>query len=226
MTHPADTTPSTSSADNTTFPSPAFANLREPIRITGTTLPHWYQEGKVLFSTFRLAGSLPRVATDEYRYILHEWQQQYPKPWDNATKETFTEIIGRWLEQCLHSNKDKKLLLREDVRKTVEEAFHHKDGKSVIVYAYVIMPNHVHVLYAITDDKTTPEEFLGNVKRYTARVINRKLGISGSVWQKGCFDRLVRNANAFRQHLEYIIDNPKNLQHEQYSLYVHPTLKG
>lgn len=101
----------------------------------------------------------------------------------------------------------------------MEEALLSYDGIRYEVYAYVIMPNHVHILltplagYMVT-------EAIGKLKGYTARVINKRLGRNGSVWQKDTFDRLVRDADNYEQYLHYIGNNPSHLPPSDYTLSV------
>jgi REP element-mobilizing transposase RayT len=72
--------------------------------------------------------------------------------------------------------------------------------------AYVVMPNHVHVLW--TPAVALPA-LLQQVKGPTARNGNRLLGRSGEpFWQPEYFDRMVRNASEFGQIRRYIEWNP------------------
>ena len=73
--------------------------------------------------------------------------------------------------------------------------------------AWVIMPNHVHLLI-----KQWPGFKLGNIvkqiKGGSAHNLNKALGRSGKVWQIGYFDRLIRSPLQLRQTVDYIHENP------------------
>lgn len=79
------------------------------------------------------------------------------------------------------------------------------DTKAIRLHAYVIMPNHVHILAQFHTD-------LGDVcrrlKTFTNHQINRELGHSGKFWQRDYFDQLVENETAFSAAKLYIEQNP------------------
>ncbi|MBF0233953.1 MAG: transposase [Desulfamplus sp.] len=105
----------------------------------------------------------------------------------------------------------------KEIAKTVVDAWKYFDGKRYDLVAYVVMPNHVHVLIR------TYEGFpLSNVvhswKSFTAHKINKYLklcgrdartpGSSPKVWQNEYFDRFIRDERHFVQAIAYIHENP------------------
>ena len=90
----------------------------------------------------------------------------------------------------------------------VAEAFHYNSDAlcQYTLHAFVIMPNHVHLLLspAIALDKLT--KFL---KGITAKRANLLLESTGtSFWQEESYDYLVRNDREFNQIRRYIENNP------------------
>jgi REP element-mobilizing transposase RayT len=84
------------------------------------------------------------------------------------------------------------------------------------LYAYAVMPNHVHVLW-------TPHirlaDLMRQVKGPTARQANQLLGRIGKpFWQPEYFDRMVRSNAEFAQIQRYIEWNPVKA-----ALVTHPT---
>jgi REP element-mobilizing transposase RayT len=74
------------------------------------------------------------------------------------------------------------------------------------LHAWVLMPNHVHMLL-------TPSEPLPTITRWlkgsTARAANLLLGRTGKpFWRNESFDRLVRNTDEFTRIKRYIEYNP------------------
>jgi REP element-mobilizing transposase RayT len=70
----------------------------------------------------------------------------------------------------------------------VMDAIYYRDQGSYRLHAFVVMPNHVHLLM-------TPREAVSQVmqslKRFTAREGNRMLGLTGQpFWQDESDDRL------------------------------------
>jgi REP element-mobilizing transposase RayT len=203
-----------------TTPQPLrFVNKREPILITRDRLPHWNQADCVQFVTFRLADSLPQSKLQEYRRNKQEWLGAHPKPWDEATEqeyeESFTAVMDRWTD----AGYGKCLMRTKAVRDAVADAIMHFDGDRYTIHAYVIMPNHVHVLTSPMPgfplDKTVQ-----SWKRYSAHDINMLTCRTGSVWESRYFDRLIRSAGDYGAKLDYIIGNPANMPPDKFTLYV------
>jgi putative DNA methylase len=91
----------------------------------------------------------------------------------------------------------------------VETALLHFDGDRYRMIAWVIMPNHVHVLievfevYALCD-------IVHSWKSYTAKEANRILGRTGHFWFREYFDRYIRDERHFANAIQYIHNNPIN----------------
>ncbi|MFH1171451.1 MAG: transposase [bacterium] len=87
------------------------------------------------------------------------------------------------------------------------------------VFAYVLLPNHLHVLLQ-PKGKYTVSDFMHFVKRHFSRNIHillrhRIVGEDGhprlrrdGVWQSSFHDHLIRNQRDFNTHIEYIRHNP------------------
>jgi len=86
-----------------------------------------------------------------------------------------------------------------------------ENGKKIEMFAAVIMPNHVHLLFtAFEDDQGEPyslAEIMKGIKGVSARRINQLLGRRGFLWQDESFDRTMR-AQEFEFKRNYIIANP------------------
>lgn len=89
----------------------------------------------------------------------------------------------------------------------MQETLLRFDGERYLLMAWVVMPNHVHVLAQF--DKQYPlSGVLHSWKSYVAHQANQMLGRSGSFWQKEYFDRFIRNDNHYRNAVMYIENNP------------------
>lgn len=73
--------------------------------------------------------------------------------------------------------------------------------------AWVIMPNHVHLLCT-----PLPGHLLANImhsiKSFTSSEANKMLNRKGRFWQKEYFDSYIRNARQFVKTVAYIENNP------------------
>jgi REP element-mobilizing transposase RayT/type I restriction-modification system DNA methylase subunit len=187
------------------------------ISITGSALPHWHQDNKVQFVTFRLADSLPQVKLTELSDFKEEWLRSHPEPWDQATQEEYDHIIRKKVDKWLDQGYGECLLQSEDIRKIVVDALLFYHGKRYMLHHFVIMPNHVHLLITPIGDDTVMKS-IGSVKQFTANAINKLLGRSGEVWQRNVFDRMVRDADNYEKYVQYINQNPRNLLPDCYTL--------
>ena len=88
----------------------------------------------------------------------------------------------------------------------VRGAIQHGSLLDYHLHAWVIMPNHVHLLVT---PHTAASTFLRRLKGYCARHANRVLGLTGQpFWQDESYDRVVRTGEEFRRIESYIVTNP------------------
>ena len=89
----------------------------------------------------------------------------------------------------------------------MEDAIRHFDGCRYVLHAFVVMPNHVHVLFTPTKGVA-----IGNIlhswKSFSAKTVNAVLHRTGTVWEKESWDRFIRNRRHFDNTLSYIRSNP------------------
>lgn len=89
--------------------------------------------------------------------------------------------------------------------------------------AFVVMPDHVHGILILPDrpsprsenvvspaDSAVPvTEIVRSLKSFSARRINECRGLSGRpVWQRGYYDRIIRDQKALDRTRRYILHNP------------------
>jgi REP element-mobilizing transposase RayT len=74
------------------------------------------------------------------------------------------------------------------------------------LHAWVVMPNHVHLLLT---PKMAPSVALQRLKGVSAREANKLLGLTGQpFWQDESYDHLVRTQREFARIENYILQNP------------------
>ena len=96
----------------------------------------------------------------------------------------------------------------EAARRLVAEAIHGMLGRGFRrLEAYVVMPDHVHILFVL-DDTRTLSATLDGLKTYTALRVNRLARREGEFWSTGFHDHCIRSAKDFESHLSYILRNP------------------
>jgi REP element-mobilizing transposase RayT len=108
----------------------------------------------------------------------------------------------------------------EKVAAVVEDALLRRYANLYTLWAYVVMPNHVHVflrpmLIARTEVCATTQECMPlnkitrYLKGYSAREANKILGCTGqSFWQDESYDHWARDDDEFYRIIAYIENNP------------------
>lgn len=191
-----------------------YYNPEEPLTVTHGNLPHWNQQQKCYAVTFRLHDALPCHVVQSY---LEEWENANGK----ADAETHTER-QEWLHKRMMEYLDAgygACWLRDGtVRRIVAEDFSHVDGHLARIHAYVIMPNHVHTVIE-THPGVTIQEVMQRLKGISAKRINQYLGLTGSVWQREYFDRIVRNDAHYQRAIQYILSNPLHCKAGEFTLW-------
>ena len=94
----------------------------------------------------------------------------------------------------------------------------HFHGDRYELDCYVIMPNHVHVLFRPLGEHRM-EEILQSWKRFSARKINLLLQKTGNLWQREYWDRLIRTQKQFDWTRNYIMQNPVKLPRGTFTLW-------
>jgi REP element-mobilizing transposase RayT len=154
-------------------------------------LPHFEQPGQLQSITFRLADSLPQAVLLELEALPHNLQEE--------RRAEIEALLDRGHGECL--------LARPAIAQLVEDAMLHFDGERYRLLAWVVMPNHVHMLC-----ETLPEflmsTFMKSIKSYSARLANKLLGREGPFWMGDYHDRAVRDEDHLKRIIEYIHLNP------------------
>ena len=159
-------------------------------------LPHFDGHELAQFITFRLHDALPRS-------VILRWREE-------LAHERFGEveaIMRRRVEAYLDQGHGSCYLKNSEVAAMVQSGLLFHDEAKYRLSAWVVMPNHVHLL-------CTPcfgynlAQIMHSLKSYTSNEANKILGRSGHFWQKEYFDRYIRNARHFAKVVAYIENNP------------------
>jgi putative transposase len=149
-------------------------------------LPHVYGNGQPLFVTFSPHGSLPE-------------NRKFPEA--TTSGEAFAAM-----DRLLDNARTGPFYLRQpEIGNMVRDAIRWRDGRQYSLDAYVVMANHVHLLFTPVVDVS---KLMQSLKRFTAFEANQMLGLSGPFWQHESYDHLVRNEIEFRRISRYIENNP------------------
>lgn len=188
-----------------------FLDPSKGIQKHGTKLPHWQQGEVMQFVTFRLGDSMPAAKLKQWKQERQTWLSFHPEPWDEKTEREYHTRFTRQLEDWLDQGHGSCLLRDPAHRAKVEEVLLYDQGTLAEHHAWVIMPNHLHLLF-------TPKHPLEKLMRKWKGISARRIG-QGSIWQRGYRDTLIRNARHFGNGVRYIRRNPIKLRPHEFTLW-------
>ena len=100
------------------------------------------------------------------------------------------------------------------------------DHLGITVEAYVIMPNHIHLIVMIAEDgdlraiRESPlrnhsivSNAVGFIKMNASKEVHSRYG-DIKIWQRGFHDHIIRDNNDYQKIFKYICENPINWQYD------------
>lgn len=182
-------------------------------------LPHWDVPGAAYFVTTCQAGSIPAKGLLELARFRTQLRQR-PKPGNR----TFPEWkVHCWklgfvrLESWLDRQPARRDLENPMLAKLVVEALFQFAGERYDLWAFVVMPSHLHWVFqprpewttTLGGDPRTPRERVTyTLNRFTGTRCNRLLNTCGAFWQKESYDHWVRDGEELERIIRYIEGNP------------------
>jgi hypothetical protein len=191
--------------------SSPFFNPYEDFERHRFGLPHWQQGEVWQFVTWRLADAMPVEKLNEWRLERESWLLNNPPPWSPDAEREFHQLFRSRVEKWLDRGHGCCALREPKVAAIVEGALRHFDGARYRLGPYVIMPNHVHVLFHPLPGFAL-KGILHTWKGFTAKEVNKILGSAGKFWQDSYWDRMVRSEQQWYAYRNYIERNPQSLR--------------
>lgn len=174
-------------------------------------LPHFKTDGATYFVTFRLAGTLPKVVLDrlqEERLTAERDMLRRAGHVSDQDRKKLNEGFAAKIDEYLDSGAGECWLREPHIAEMVGKALRHFHGSRYRLHAYVVMPNHVHVLVTPSSGHTL-SSILHSWKSFTANEANKLLDRTGQdFWQRESYDHLVRDEEDFWRISNYIRNNP------------------
>ena len=176
-------------------------------------LPHWQQGDVFYFVTYRLADAVPAGKLAEWQEDKDAWLRYHPEPWDAKTEAEYHRLFSARIDEWVDAGHGSCLPRQPVLARIVADAFRHFDGKRYDFDSFVVMPNHVHVLFRLRAGEAL-ERVIHSWKSFTAKAINRaqergRLARTGQLWQEDYWDSIIRNERHLDAVRRYIAGNPK-----------------
>lgn len=156
-------------------------------------LPHFESTAVIQMVTYRLADALPRDVVERLRIECEG---------ENADLR-FRKRVEEWLD----AGHGSCVLGQAERAQIVVDAWRHFDGDRYRLHAWVVMPNHVHVIVEMLAEHALSDA-VESWKRFTATRINRLLGKKGQFWMEDYWDRYIRDDVHYQNAVTYVHENP------------------
>ncbi len=194
-------------SDPSAYPALKFLDAFAEIEKSQNRLPHWKQDQAAYFVTYRLHDSVPGMLMNTWREERDQWCEEHPRPWSTYTEAEYHKLFSSVIDRHLDDGHGSCLLREPANAEILAGAFRYYDQRNYLLHAWVIMPNHVHVLLS-PGESDSLNRIVAGWKRFTGTRINARTGASGAFWQKDYFDRLIRDWDHFMNVARYIRRNP------------------
>ncbi|MEP7149808.1 MAG: hypothetical protein ABI857_13090 [Acidobacteriota bacterium] len=187
-------------------------------------LPHIHSPGSTIFTTFRLADSIPKnvlrqwLAEREFRNKaaeLDEPEIQFRRRWFAYFEDILDKAANgpRWLAD-------------PRIAQIVADSLAYRNGRVYDLAAYCIMSTHVHSVFSPYLNETSLTEAKGShplrfesseatlsvimqsLKGYTAHEANKVLNRTGAFWEVESYDHEIRDGEELGRVIRYVLNNP------------------
>jgi REP element-mobilizing transposase RayT len=159
-------------------------------------LPH-FDGGSIPQSiTFRLFDSLPKAVLERWSI---EVRTHSPKIVDLEMRKRIAAYLDQGHGSCY--------LKEPRIAKLVQDAILFFDKEKYLLSAWVVMPNHVHLVTTPLPGKPLAR-IIQSLKSFTANEANKLLERTGTFWMADYFDRYIRNQRHLAAAIAYVENNP------------------
>jgi len=154
-------------------------------------IPHRDEPGLIQMVTFHVIDSFPRV-------LRSEWAALFGIEEDSERRRKLQAYLDKGRGECP--------LRKPQIAELVDNALRFHHDVHYELRAWVIMPNHLHVLFKVGSKPMG--RVIADWKEYTAREANKVLGRHGAFWAKDYWDTYMRNSSHEIRAVHYAEKNP------------------
>jgi putative transposase len=173
--------------------------------------PHWELSGAVYFVTFRIADSLPQKTLQKIKFAradIPATVKQIGRELSESERKHLSKLHPRKVESYLDAGAGTCPMRNPALADMVADSLRQFDGSRYRLFAWCVMPNHVHAVFQTLSDNTLAG-ILHSWKSYSAKKANKILRRSGEFWQHEYYDRLIRDGRELDRAVLYVANNPR-----------------
>ena len=140
------------------------------------------------------------------------------KHYDYSQSGTYFITICTYNRQQILSEVRRGGVLLRPLGKIIETEIQELSKRyGIEIHPYVIMPDHVHLMFRINRDVQRAEQspaptvcdMICAFKSLTTKNANKNENCFGrKIWQRGYFEHIIRDENDYMEKVEYILHNP------------------
>lgn len=180
------------------------------------SLPHWEQEGKTQYVTFRLTDSLPSSKLMVLYDIRAGFAASHPELSGESLRKECRKLLSPRYNMYLDAGYGSCILRRPEIRRILSDSLEYNDGVAYDLLGYVVMPNHVHIVMRMLG-KHEANDVMKSIKRFCTTQMNKRFNTGTRLFSEN-WDRLIRNESHLKYVLNYILNNPRSLYPDEYTL--------
>ena len=209
------TTPGAAPCDRSAGVPPAVVGASRPrfgeVKIHDRgRLPHWEKDSATYFLTFRLADSLPKSVLDRIeseRQAIVKTAIGLRRDLSADERTRITRLSTPVIERFLDCGAGACHLQNAAIAEEVAHALRYFDEKRYRLFAWCVMPNHVHVVARFFPGQTLAS-VVHSWKSFSAKRANQILRLHGAFWQREYYDHLIRSEEELERAVRYVCENP------------------
>ena len=178
----------------------------------GEYLPHWTLEHSIYHVCFHLKDSLPQSVTKEWvieRNEIIRSATQMSRALSEEDSRKLRILYSDRIDKYLDAGTGACYLKIDKIAKMLASALMYYNDIRYQLYAWCIMPNHVHAIVRVFNDNLF--KIIHSWKSYSASEANKILGRKGGFWHSDAYNHIIRSDKEFGFQMNYVWLNPEKV---------------
>lgn len=177
----------------------------------GQYFPHWELKDAIYHVSFRLDDSLPQYKLQE---LLRERQRIKENILNDKSNLSAYDIMkidhfySAQVEYFIDSGYGSSIFRDSGNAEIMRDVLMTKRNDEYDLYAWCIMPNHIHVLFSLLSEHHL-SKVVAEWKSCAAHMLNKRMNRKGRLWNVDYFNRIIRTYDDYCSTKEYIWKNPE-----------------
>jgi len=167
-------------------------------------------EHSIYHVCFRLLDSLPQEIIRKWefeRIDIIESAKKKKRPLSKEEEDRLRFLQSKKVDKYLDAGKGDCYLKIDKIAELLAAVLMFYNDKRYKMYAWCIMPNHVHAIVRVFKDNLF--KIIHSWKSYSASEANKILGRKGGFWHSDTYNHIIRSDKEFGFQMNYVWLNPE-----------------